>query len=273
MKQIFSLIVALLLLVFSFTISFSQNKNVFAKGSDEYKMFMANQNFNGGDYRTAVNKYKEVLKNRPNDASVHFHVGECYYMMHEYETALDELEKAKSLDPKATTELPLLLGKTYHAKGMLDKALDELNAYRKSVADNQKKIIDSDVDVEIAQCNVAKQLIAHPLDVKIIPLLDLNSQYDDKGPVLTNGDKTMIFTSRRPADDKCKTDKEGDYGYFDNVYESIWNEEKKTWASADLIRGPINTNDGYAACSSISSDGSTMFISSRWPSPAARNLS
>jgi hypothetical protein len=143
---------------------------------------------------------------------------------------------------------------------MLDKALDELNAYRKSVADNQKKIIDSDVDVEIAQCNVAKQLIAHPIDVKIIPLLDLNSQYDDKGPVLTNGDKTMIFTSRRPSDDKSKTDKEGDYGYFDNVYESIWNEEKKTWASADLIRGPINTNDGYAACSSISSDGSTMFI-------------
>lgn len=272
MKQILSFAVAAAFLFSSFTISFlpteayaqagsqTTNKNVFAKGTDEYKMFMARQSFFGGDYRTAANKYKEVLKNRPNDGAVHFYVGECYYMMHEFEGALDELEKAKSLDPKATAELPLVLGKTYHARGMLDKALDELNAYRITVADNQKKIIDSDVDEEIAQCNVAKQLMAKPLDVKIIQLIDMNSQYDDKGPVLTNGDKTMIFTSRRPSDDKSKTDKEGDYGYFDNVYESIWNEEKKTWASADLIRGPINTNDGYTACSSISPDGNTMFI-------------
>src|ERR1035437_3802107 len=116
MKQIFSFAIATAFLFSSFTISFSQtNKNVFAKGTDEYKMFMARQNFFGGDYRTAANKYKEVLKNRPNDAAVHFYVGECYYMMHEFEGALDELEKAKSLDPKATEELPLYLGKTYHA--------------------------------------------------------------------------------------------------------------------------------------------------------------
>ena len=244
----------------------SQTKeNVFAKGTDEYKMFMAKQSFFGGDYRTAVNKYKEVLKNRPNDGTVHFYIGECYYMMHEYTGALDELEKARSLDPKASSELSLYLGKTYHAHAMIDKALDELNAYRKSVADNQKKIIDSDVDVEIAQCNVAKQMMDKPIDVKIIQLLDINSQYDDKGPVLTNGDKTLIFTSRRPTDDKSKTDAEGDYGYFDDVYESTWNEEKKTWSSADQIRGPINT-EFYDACSSISADGNTMFIYRNDPS-------
>ncbi|MFI5164607.1 MAG: carboxypeptidase regulatory-like domain-containing protein, partial [Bacteroidia bacterium] len=207
---------------------------------------------------SALNKYKEVVKNRPLDGAVHFYIGECYYMMNDYRGSLDELERAKSLDPNATAELPLWLGKAYHARAMIDKALDELNAYRKTIANNQKQIIESDVDVEISQCNVAKQLMAKPIDVKIIPLIDINSQYDDKGPVLTDEDKTMIFTSRRPAGKKPVIDKEADFGYYDDIYQSTWDEEKKTWSSADLIRS-INT-DYYDACSSISADGNTMFI-------------
>ncbi|MBI4931678.1 MAG: PD40 domain-containing protein [Bacteroidetes bacterium] len=261
-----------LLLFIAFTVfqaSYSQkdDTNVFTKGTDEYKMFMARQDFFGGDYRSALNKYKEVEKNRPNDGAVHFYIGECYYMMKTYEDALDELEKAKSLNPSATAELPLLLGKTYHMRSLIDKALDELNIYRKSIADNSKKITESEVDVEIAQCNVAKELMSKPVNVKLISLVDINSQYDDKGPVLTNADKTIIFTSRRPADDKSKTDTEGDYGFYDDVYESYWSDEKRTWLSAEPIRGPINT-PGYDAVTSISPDGTMMFLYRNDPAEA-----
>lgn len=272
MKKLISLIslpivIGILLISFSAGSQTGDGGNVFQKGTDEYKMFMAKQDFFGGDYRSAVNKYKEVLKNRPNDGAVHFHIGECYYMMKEFEGALEELEKAKSIDLKATAELSLVLGKTYHARGMLDKAMEELNAYRKTIADNTKKIADSEVDVEIAQCNVAKVMMAKPVNAKLIQLIDINSQYDDKGPLLTNGDKTIIFTSRRPSGDKSETDKEGDFGYFDDVYESYWSDEKKTWLSAELIRGPINT-PGYDACSSISTDGTMMFLYRNDPSEA-----
>ena len=265
MKKVF-----LLMLVSISTVAFSQKTdggNVLKKGTDEYKMFMARQDFFGGDYRSAVNKYKEVLKNRPNDAAVHFYIGECYYMMKTYEDALDELEKAKSINPSATAELSLVLGRTYHTRGMLDKAIDELNAYRKTIADSPKKISESEVDVEIAQCNTGKILMSKPVNVKLISLIDINSQYDDKGPVLTNNDKTLIFTSRRPAGDKSKIDTEGDYGFYDDVYESVWNDEKRTWSVADQIRGPINTA-GYDACTSISPDGTTMFLYRNDPSEA-----
>lgn len=233
--------------------------NIFKKGTDEYKMFIARQDFYGGDYRSALNKYKEVVLNRPNDAAVHFYIGECYYMMKSYKDALDELEKAKSINPVATSEMSLVLGRAYHVNGMLDKAIDELSTYRKTIADSPKKIAESEVDVEIAQCNTAKKLIASPVNVNIIPLIDINSQYEDKGPVLTNGDKTMIFTSRRPAGKSTLVDKEGDFGYFDDIYESIWNEEKKTWSVAEAMKKPINTM-GYDACTGISSDGTIMMI-------------
>jgi tetratricopeptide (TPR) repeat protein len=257
----FTLLV-LLISVFSVS-SFSQkdgNGKVLKKGTDEYKMFMARQDFYGGDYRSALNKYKEVLKNRPNDASVHFYIGECYYMMNTYQDALDELEKAKSIDSKATPELSLVLGKTYHVHGLLDKAIAEFNAYKSTLGGNAKKIEESEVDVFIAQCNTAKQLMTKPVNVKFSQLLDLNSAYEDKGPVLTNGDKTLIFTSRRPAGDKSAVDKEGDMGYFDDIYESYWSDEKKTWLAADLIRGPLNTPEYHDACSSISPDGTMMFL-------------
>lgn len=263
MKKIISLISIISVVMLSgVEASFSQKGdggNVLQKGSDEYKMFMAKQDFFGGDYRSAVNKYKEVLKNRPNDGAVHFHIGECYYMMKEYEDALDELEKAKSIDANATSELSLMLGKAYHARGMLDNALEELTAYRKTVSDSPKKISESEVDVEIAQCNVAKEMTAKPVNATLIFLIDINSQQDDKGPILTNGDKTIIFTSRRPSGDKSETDKEGDFGFFDDVYESYWSDEKRTWLSAEPIRGPINT-PGYDAVSSISHDGTMMFL-------------
>ena len=261
MKYFFSILSITLLVFSSATTSFAQkNKGtVLEKGSDEYKLFMAGQDFFGGDYRSAVNKYKEVLKNRPSDASVQFHIGECYFMMREYNTALEFLETAKNMNPAVNESLSLILGRTYHAKAMLDKALAELTAYRKSIAESSKKLEETEIDLYIAQCNVAKQLMARPVNVTLVPLVEINSQYEDKGPVLTNGDKTMIFTSRRPAGDKSHVDKEGDFGYFDDVFESNWSDEKKTWLQADQIRGPINS-DGHDACSSISNDGMTMFL-------------
>ncbi len=268
MKKIVSTLSVAALLFSSAIVSFAQNKgNVLEKGTDEYKIFMAKQDFFGGDYHSALNKFKEILKNRPSDASVNFYIGDCYFMMHEYKDALEFLETAKNLNINANDDLCLILGRTYHQRGMIDKALVELNAYRKLVGDSPKKLQESEVDVFISQCNVAKQLMAKPVNVNLVQVLDINSQYDDKGPVLTNGDKTLVFTSRRPAGDKSKTDKEGDFGYFDDVYESYWSDEKKTWLAADMIRGPINT-PGYDACTSISADGTMMFVYRNDPSEA-----
>jgi len=266
-SRLFSILISLFLLINISSKAQKTEENVFKKGTDEYKMFMARQDFFGGDYRSAVNKYKEVLKNRPNDASVHFFIGECYYMMREYESSLDELEKAKSISATAHSDLALVLGKSLHMNGKIDRAIAELTAYKTSLGNNIKRIQETEVDIHVAQCNVAKQLMTKPLDIKVIHLLDLNSQFDDKGPVLTNADKTMIFTSRRPSDDKAKGDDEGDFGFYDDVYESFWSDEKKTWLAAEMIRGPINT-EYYDACNSISADGTMMFLYRNSPSEA-----
>ncbi|MFH1004928.1 MAG: tetratricopeptide repeat protein [Bacteroidota bacterium] len=248
---------------------FSQtNINIIEKSGDELKMFNARQDFFGGSYRSAVNKYKEVLKNRPLDGAVHFFLGECYYMMRDYNSAFEFLEKAKSLNPAAHEDLHLVLGKTYHVKCQLDKALSEFNEYKKLIGINIKKIKTSDVDMYIMQCNLAKKLMSTPVNAKVTSIgVQVNSEYDDKGPVLSSDEKFLYFTSRRPSTDKAKTDKEGDVGFFDDVYETLWDEETKSWTASELMRGPINT-EGYDACNSISKDGQMMFVYRNNPTEA-----
>ena len=175
MKQLFSIFI---LITFLSNISFSQkdNGNVLKKGTDEYKIFMAKQDFFGGDYRSALNKFKEVEKNQPNNANVHFWVGNCYFSMKSYQDAMDEFEKAKSIDPNSSSELSLMLGEAYHTRGMIDKALNEFSAFRKTIADSPKRISETEVDVFISQCNVAKQLMSNPVNAKLFFMDDINSQ-------------------------------------------------------------------------------------------------
>lgn len=234
--------------------------NVFKKGTDEYKIFMAKQDFYAGDYRSAVNKFKEVLKNRPDDASVMFFIGYSYFNMREYVAALEMLESAKKTNAAAHEELGLILGQTLHMRGRLDEAANELNAYKTALGSNTKKIEESRVDLYLTQINNAKKIMASPLNVDVKFLVDINSVQDDKKPVLSSDGKTMYFTSRRPQGDKSMVDKEGDYGFFDNVYQSIWDDEKGSWSLAEMVKGAINSSEGHSGCTGITSDGMTLFI-------------
>jgi Tol biopolymer transport system component len=121
------------------------------------------------------------------------------------------------------------------------------------------KIKESDIDLYIGNVSTAKELMAHPIDVKITNLGDnINSQYSDRRPSITADGKTMVFTSRRP-EGKSGTDILGDNKYYDHIYMSSWNEETKMWNPADFMKGSVNSN-GHDAVSSISQDGKQIFL-------------
>jgi hypothetical protein len=69
----------------------------------------------------------------------------------------------------------------------------------------------------------------------------------------------MIFTSRRPETKGGGIDVEADKKYFEDIYLTTWNEEKKNWEEAEPIKGNLNT-EGHDACLSLSPDGNTIFI-------------
>jgi hypothetical protein len=244
--------------VFFLNTLFAQKQNVIEKGEDIAKMTLAQQSFYGGDYPKAIGLYKDVLAGKPNDANVIGRIGECYYAMGQMAEAQENLEKAKSIDEKAFPETALLLGKIYHINGKLDEALTEFTFY-KGIIGEGKKAEESDVNMYIAQVNMAKESMAAPVNAKVEGIGDnINSEYDDKSPMVSADGKTLIFTSRRPGKSSA-LDKEGDNKYFEDIYVSHWDTIKKMWGDAELIPGSINT-EGHDACTSISPDGKQIYI-------------
>jgi len=246
------------LLILSISTLSAQKQNIVEKGEDLAKMTLAQQSFYGGDYQKAIGLYKDILAGKPGDAEVIGHIGECYYAMGQMADAQENLEKAKGIDEKAFEETSLLLGKIYHVNGKLDEAQTEFTFYKNLVGDS-KKAQENEINTLLAQVNLAKESMAKPADVKIEDLGDnINSEYDDKAPMVTADGKTLIFTSRRPGKTSA-LDKEGDGRYFEDIYVSHWDTTKQMWGNAELIPGSINT-EGHDACTSISPDGKQIFI-------------
>jgi len=243
--------------VFFFSLQAFAQPSILDKSGDQVKLFNASQAYNGGDYVKALNLYKEVQANKPNDPVLAYHVGECYFAMEQYDEALESLEKAKGLSSTAHPDLNLMLGRTYQVKGMTDKAIEALNSY-KSITTAESKL--KEAEYYLSQCNNAKALMAKPLKVTVTNVgPTVNSPYDDKRPNLLPDGSMMIFSSRRPEGKTSQIDKEGDSKYFEDIYMAAWNAEKQSWNEAELIKGSVNT-PGYDAVCSISPDGKQLFI-------------
>ncbi|MFL5765689.1 MAG: tetratricopeptide repeat protein [Bacteroidia bacterium] len=232
-------------------------QNVFEKGGDIAKMVAAEQKFYGGDYKGALAIYQDVLSGKPNDANVIFHIAECYFEMKQMKEARENAEKAKSIDPKANPYNSLLLGKIYQLEGMHDEALAEYETF-KANAGTPKKIEESEVLTYIAQVQLAKQLMASPVDVVVENMGDvINSEFEDKAPMVSADGKTLIFTSQRPGKSSAVNPDDG--MYYEDIYISRWDTLKKAWTDAELIPGSLNT-EGQDAATSISPDGKQIFL-------------
>jgi len=242
----------------SFAQEKKDDKSVLEKGEDVAKMFKAEQKFFAADYAGALLIYQDVLGGKPNDANVIGHIASCYFEMGNIPEAQKNAEQAKGIDEKAFENTSLILGKIYHSQEKLDEADVEYKFYKTLVGEG-KKATESDVDMYIAQIATAKELMAKPVDVKLENMgAVINSEYDDKAPMVSADGKTMIFTSRRPGKSSA-IDEEGDKKYFEDIYISKWDTLKKTWSEAELIPGAINT-EGHDACTSISPDGKNIYI-------------
>ncbi len=60
------------------------------------------QQFDTGNYPSAMSTLRALISQNPGNAATHFWMGRCYYEMQEYSNAVSELEKATQLDPNSS---------------------------------------------------------------------------------------------------------------------------------------------------------------------------
>jgi tetratricopeptide (TPR) repeat protein len=75
----------------------------------------AQRDYNAGRYNRAVDALTDAIAKSPDDASLHFLLGQSYYQLREFSRAISNLERAVQLAPNQS-EYHDLLGKSYGRK-------------------------------------------------------------------------------------------------------------------------------------------------------------
>jgi tetratricopeptide (TPR) repeat protein len=235
-----------------------KNTNIFTDAGDAAKMVLAKQKLYAKDYIGAVNLYREVEKNSPQDATVLYHIGYCYLELKDLNKAKDYLLRAEQSTDNFKPEVHVALGRVYQLEHEFDKAVEQFEKY-KTLATTDKQSND-EAELRRSQSLNAKALMMTPLDVLVSNMgPDINSKYDDKNPCMTADGSKLVFTTRRPRGTDAPVDAEGDGKYFEDIYISTRDSASRFFGKAVEVAGAINTK-AHDACTSISADGKQIFL-------------
>jgi hypothetical protein len=236
----------------------STDTGLFEGAAASAKLIAAKHEYNENNMRGALTLYREILKVEPDNAPALFWTARCHYALKKYNLAKEYLDKSVAIDAKVNRDIDLFYGQIHHRLALLDEAIAY---YTKFATEEAGRKFDVEEAQEfIRQCKFAKELMASPVNVKVENMgRTINTRFDEYAPSVTADGSLIVFTSRRSDTQGGEIDEGGDYKFFEDVYYSEWNEDKKTWAQSRGVPGEINTPT-YDAVLSINPQGNQMFV-------------
>ncbi len=243
--KIATLLIFILLVPF---IGLSQNHSQYISNLEkDAKASMGDEN-----YSLALDKYKKLLKLKPDNEFYNYQYGKCAAISSKHiKSGIYCLEKVKN-SPKINVDLYYYLGQLY------------LYSYKfqKSIA-SEKKFIEKEKTKEkpdaqkikyanhfIDQCKNAQALMKNPVKITFKNLgPNINSSQNDYNPFVPADESFLIYTSNKSFD--------SDYGVFvSNIYTSYPTDSGWTFAKPAK---KVNTYDNEVLYS-ISPDGKNVLI-------------
>ena len=165
-------------------------------------------------------------------------------------------------DPAYRFDIEYLIGRSYQYGENFDKALEFYNLYKKKLTaksnyQGKDKVDLATVDRAIFECENGKEFVSSPGHFSIVNIgREINSEYEDYGPVLNENEDEIVFTTRRREDNLNEN------VFEDNKpYEDIFIAFKKdnAWTYAKNI-GPVVNTTYHESSVALSADGNTLFI-------------
>lgn len=207
--------------------------------------------FKKTNYLYAIPEYKKLLKLERDNADYNFHLGVCYLRTNiDKVMAIQYLERAYK-QPKYPAETPFQLAIAYTYDYKFDKAIELFQEFRKKAPAKLHASIDKYID----NCQVAKQMMRHPIPVTFQNLgPGINSEFPDYYPFTTGDEKTIYYTSRRKEGKSSKVEYDGYYA--SEVFSTTFNGE--TFTSGKLVTQMNSTYDDQVV--GLSSDGESVFL-------------
>ncbi len=210
-----------------------------------------------GNSEIAIDYFLRANRFNPNNAELHYYIGLCYLDVLPVTESIKHLYIAYELNPNVSSDFDYKLGIAYHLNLDFDKAIDQFKKYKRSLKPEELKLLTNQIDRKIFECESGKILKQNPQRVVVENLgSNINSHFNDYGPIVTPDESILFLTSRR--DNTLGGEKDNsDFEYFEDIYLS---ENKGLyWFPAKNIGPDINTNY-HDAVVGLSPDGQTLLL-------------
>lgn len=165
-------------------------------------------------------------------------------------------------NPNYRFDLEFWIARSYHYGFAFDKAIDFYTRYKNKLAKNsgyggRDKVDLKIVDESLQQCKNGKEFMADPKPYVITNIgREINSEFEDYGPVLNSNEDEIIFTTRR-RDDNTNPNVADDNKPYEDIF--ISTKAGGKWKSAKNIGPPVNTAY-YESNLALSPDGNSLYI-------------
>lgn len=165
-------------------------------------------------------------------------------------------------NPNYRFDLEYWIGKSYQYGLDFDNALTFYNRYKEKLSrkpnyQGKDKVAMETVDKSIVECMNGKEFVADPKNFSIVNIgREINSEFEDYGPVLNEAEDEIIFTTRR-REGNLNPNVADDNKPWEDIF--IAKKENGTWSYAVNIGDRVNTpyHDSNLA---LSADGKTLYI-------------
>ena len=235
------------------------DKNLIEKTKVALKLSSAEKEMNILNYRGALSLLRPITSEFPKDPKANYLTAKCHLELKSYPLALEYIEKAlgKGFDD---ADLYYTAGRIFHRMAQLDLAEQNYIKY-KSMASNAD-LERNDVVHNIEEVRFAKAQMARENTATIKRLNDyVNSRYEDYSPQISKDGKTLYFTSRRSDGlEGGIIDTECDFGYFEKIFVSKWDNETNDWGNANKVEGRVNNDNEYNAILSLAPGDEEMLV-------------
>lgn len=209
--------------------------------------------YNENNFDEGLKLYSKAYDLNPNNSSLNFKIGYCYYnTTHKYD-CLSYFEKAWKLNPKVDKKISYYLGRGYHLNYNFNEAIKFYTEYSAGL---KEQLEIDEINKYITECRNGKEILKDTTEVEIINLGEnINTEFREYGPMITADGSKMYFTSRRKNTTGGAVS--GDGMYFEDIYEATKTENG--WTKARSVGTPLNTKL-HDAVVGLSPDGQRLFI-------------
>lgn len=215
----------------------------------------ANAKFKAENYEEALEDYLQLVSEDPKNQSFNYNLGVCYLNSNINKAKaipyLEILVRQDNYNPKAD----FLLGRAYQYANRFDDAISSFEKF-KSKAKKEDELL-KEVELEVQHCINGKELIKYPLNITFQNLgQNINSEYADYYPFVTENEAYMVFNSKRPKD---KNEVKLENGQFMNsIYISkVINGE---YAESSIIGEPICKGNSGEEVIGMNAKGDILII-------------